>query len=105
MAAEIYASQIWEVWFTLTDLIFMLMWFCQVRNLCYMVSRREKLKLSQSKAQEQIFNLHVKLINQELSAGNKCSPNICVYVHLNLSLLRLSNFSCFHRQGFQYQVL
>ena len=35
-----------------------------------MVSRREKLKLSQSKAQEQIFNLHVKLINQELCAGN-----------------------------------
>ncbi|KAG5275997.1 hypothetical protein AALO_G00126800 [Alosa alosa] len=41
----------------------------RVRNLCYMVSRREKLKLSQSKSQEQIFNLHVKLINQELSAG------------------------------------
>ncbi len=38
-----------------------------------MVSRREKLKLSQSKAQEQIFNLHVKLINQELSAGNLVS--------------------------------
>eukprot|EP00063_Salmo_salar_P096259 XP_014071094.1 PREDICTED: protein Jade-3-like [Salmo salar] len=34
-----------------------------------MVSRREKLKLSQSKAQEQIFNLHVKLLNQEISAG------------------------------------
>nr|XP_046155855.1 protein Jade-3-like [Oncorhynchus gorbuscha] len=41
----------------------------RVRNLCYMVSRREKLKLSQSKAQEQIFNLHVKLHNQEISAG------------------------------------
>lgn len=41
----------------------------QVRNLCYMVSRREKLKLLQSKAQEQMFNLHVTLINQELSAG------------------------------------
>lgn len=41
----------------------------RVRNLCYMVSRREKLKLSQSKSQEQIFNLHVKLINQEVSAG------------------------------------
>uniref|UniRef100_A0AAY4EGV5 Protein Jade-3 n=1 Tax=Denticeps clupeoides TaxID=299321 RepID=A0AAY4EGV5_9TELE len=41
----------------------------RVRNLCYMVSRREKLKLSQSKAQEQLFNLHIKLINQELSAG------------------------------------
>lgn len=34
-----------------------------------MVSRREKLKLLQSKAQEQMFNLHVKLLNQELSAG------------------------------------
>ncbi|XP_055799922.1 protein Jade-3-like isoform X1 [Salvelinus fontinalis] len=41
----------------------------RVRNLCYMVSRREKLKLSQSKAQEQIFNLHVKLLNQEVAAG------------------------------------
>lgn len=34
-----------------------------------MVSRREKLKLLQSKAQEQMFNLHVTLMNQELSAG------------------------------------
>lgn len=41
----------------------------QVRNLCYMVSRREKLKLLQSKAQEQMFNLHVTLVNQELAAG------------------------------------
>ncbi|XP_068175332.1 protein Jade-3 isoform X2 [Antennarius striatus] len=41
----------------------------RVRNLCYMVSRREKLKLLQSKAQEQMFNLHVKLMDQEVSAG------------------------------------
>ncbi|XP_034036503.1 protein Jade-3 isoform X2 [Thalassophryne amazonica] len=41
----------------------------RVRNLCYMVSRREKLKLLQSKAQEQMFNLHVKLMNQEVSVG------------------------------------
>lgn len=41
----------------------------RVRNLCYMVSRREKLKLLQSKAQEQMFNLHVKLVNQDVSAG------------------------------------
>lgn len=34
-----------------------------------MVSRREKLKLLQSNAQEQMFNLHVKLMNQETSAG------------------------------------
>ncbi|XP_012716696.2 protein Jade-3 [Fundulus heteroclitus] len=41
----------------------------RVRNLCYMVSRREKLKLLQSKAQEQMFNLHVKLLNQEVAVG------------------------------------
>lgn len=41
----------------------------RVRNLCYMVSRREKLKLLQCKAQEQMFNLHVKLLNEEMSAG------------------------------------
>ncbi|KAJ0032129.1 hypothetical protein NQD34_002210 [Periophthalmus magnuspinnatus] len=41
----------------------------RVRNLCYMVSRREKLKLLQSKAQEQMFSLHVKLMDQEFSAG------------------------------------
>lgn len=39
-----------------------------------MVSRREKLKLLQSKAQEQMFNLHVTLVNQELSAGEPVPP-------------------------------
>lgn len=43
-----------------------------------MVSRREKLKLSQSKAQEQIFNLHVKLLNQEISAGKILVVCLCV---------------------------
>ncbi|XP_029459478.1 protein Jade-3 isoform X2 [Rhinatrema bivittatum] len=37
----------------------------RVRNLCYMVSRREKLKLSDSKMHEQIFNLQVELVNRE----------------------------------------
>nr|XP_033804193.1 protein Jade-3 isoform X3 [Geotrypetes seraphini] len=37
----------------------------RVRNLCYMVSRREKLKLSDSKMHEQIFNLQVQLVNHE----------------------------------------
>lgn len=41
----------------------------RVRNLCYMVGRREKLKLLQSNAQEQLFNLHVKLMDQESSVG------------------------------------
>ncbi|XP_060723369.1 protein Jade-3 [Tachysurus vachellii] len=48
----------------------------RVRNLCYMVSRREKLKLSQSKVQEQIFNLHVKLMNQEQAAELPVSSNM-----------------------------
>uniref|UniRef100_G3T212 Jade family PHD finger 3 n=1 Tax=Loxodonta africana TaxID=9785 RepID=G3T212_LOXAF len=41
----------------------------RVRNLCYMISRREKLKLSHSKIQEQIFSLQVQLVNQEIAAG------------------------------------
>ncbi|XP_059943565.1 protein Jade-3 isoform X2 [Mesoplodon densirostris] len=41
----------------------------RVRNLCYMITRREKLKLSQSKIQEQIFSLQVQLANQEIAAG------------------------------------
>ncbi|XP_007529693.1 protein Jade-3 isoform X1 [Erinaceus europaeus] len=41
----------------------------RVRNLCYMISRREKLKLSQTKMQEQIFSLQVQLNNQEIAAG------------------------------------
>uniref|UniRef100_A0A2K6M7C7 Jade family PHD finger 3 n=1 Tax=Rhinopithecus bieti TaxID=61621 RepID=A0A2K6M7C7_RHIBE len=41
----------------------------RVRNLCYMISRREKLKLSHNKIQEQIFGLQVQLLNQEIDAG------------------------------------
>nr|DBA33167.1 TPA: hypothetical protein GDO54_000893 [Pyxicephalus adspersus] len=45
----------------------------RVRNLCYMVNRREKLKLSHSKIHEQIFNLEVQLVNKELAAGQPLS--------------------------------
>ncbi|XP_053311173.1 protein Jade-3 [Spea bombifrons] len=45
----------------------------RVRNLCYMVNRREKLKLSHSKIHEQIFNLQVQLVNQEMAAGQPLS--------------------------------
>ncbi|KAK7797807.1 hypothetical protein U0070_002920, partial [Myodes glareolus] len=41
----------------------------RVRNLCYMISRREKLKLSHTKVQEQIFGLQVQLINKEVTEG------------------------------------
>lgn len=54
----------------------------QVRNLCYMVSRREKLKLLQSKAQEQMFNLHVKLVNQDASAGETSATPLLTRHHV-----------------------
>ncbi|XP_055463880.1 protein Jade-3 [Psammomys obesus] len=41
----------------------------RVRNLCYMISRREKLKLSHTKVQEQIFGLQVQLINDQIEEG------------------------------------
>nr|XP_044996801.1 protein Jade-3 isoform X2 [Jaculus jaculus] len=41
----------------------------RVRNLCYMISRREKLKLSHTKIQEQIFNLQVQALDQESEEG------------------------------------
>ncbi|XP_067423338.1 E3 ubiquitin-protein ligase Jade-2 isoform X2 [Emydura macquarii macquarii] len=38
----------------------------RVRNLCYMVTRREKMKHSICKLQEQIFHLQMKLIKKDL---------------------------------------
>uniref|UniRef100_A0A4X2KCX2 Jade family PHD finger 2 n=1 Tax=Vombatus ursinus TaxID=29139 RepID=A0A4X2KCX2_VOMUR len=38
----------------------------QVRNLCYMVTRREKMKHSICKLQEQIFHLQMRLIEKDL---------------------------------------
>lgn len=48
-----------------------------------MVSRREKLKLLQSKAQEQMFNLHVKLVNQEASAGEPSTTQELLGSHVS----------------------
>ncbi|XP_039397388.1 protein Jade-1 isoform X2 [Mauremys reevesii] len=41
----------------------------RVRNLTYMVTRREKIKRSVCKVQEQIFNLYTKLMDQERVPG------------------------------------
>ncbi|XP_027752292.1 E3 ubiquitin-protein ligase Jade-2 isoform X2 [Empidonax traillii] len=41
----------------------------RVRNLCYMVTRREKMKHTICKLQEQIFHLQMKLIEKELYPG------------------------------------
>ncbi|XP_078222618.1 protein Jade-1 isoform X3 [Callithrix jacchus] len=43
----------------------------RVRNLTYMVTRREKIKRSVCKVQEQIFNLYTKLLEQERVSENE----------------------------------
>ncbi|XP_039175563.1 protein Jade-3 isoform X2 [Crotalus tigris] len=58
----------------------------RVRNLCYMVSRREKIKLSHSKAHEQIFNLQVQLINQEIAAETMSSVKVECVVPVNCEI-------------------
>lgn len=45
--------------------------FPQVRNLCYMVTRRERTKHAICKLQEQIFHLQMKLIEQDLCRGRR----------------------------------
>lgn len=41
----------------------------QVRNLTYMVTRREKMKRSLWKVQEQIFQQQVRLLDQQIISG------------------------------------
>ncbi|XP_043401497.1 protein Jade-1 isoform X5 [Chelonia mydas] len=48
----------------------------QVRNLTYMVTRREKIKRSICKVQEQIFNLYTKLMDQERISGVPSSSSV-----------------------------
>ncbi|XP_029448171.1 protein Jade-1 isoform X4 [Rhinatrema bivittatum] len=48
----------------------------QVRNLTYMVTRREKIKRSVCKVQEQIFNLYTKLMEQEKISGVPSSHSL-----------------------------
>ncbi|XP_029447998.1 protein Jade-1 isoform X2 [Rhinatrema bivittatum] len=48
----------------------------RVRNLTYMVTRREKIKRSVCKVQEQIFNLYTKLMEQEKISGVPSSHSL-----------------------------
>ncbi|XP_077420079.1 protein Jade-1 [Vanacampus margaritifer] len=48
----------------------------RVRNLTYMVTRREKMKRSLWRVQEQIFQHQVQLIDQELLSGNPSETNL-----------------------------
>lgn len=55
----------------------------QVRNLCYMVTRRERTKHAICKLQEQIFHLQMKLIEQDLCRGRPSLPtSATVGVHM-----------------------
>ncbi|XP_076996163.1 protein Jade-1 isoform X3 [Tamandua tetradactyla] len=56
----------------------------RVRNLTYMVTRREKIKRSVCKVQEQIFNLYTKLLEQERVSG---VPSSCSSSSLENTLL------------------
>ncbi|XP_018107504.1 E3 ubiquitin-protein ligase Jade-2 isoform X2 [Xenopus laevis] len=46
----------------------------RVRNLCYMITRREKMKQSICKIEEQIFQLQMKLIEKNLQNGSQRRP-------------------------------
>ncbi|NWX88574.1 JADE1 protein, partial [Nothoprocta pentlandii] len=46
-----------------------------VRNLTYMVTRREKIKRSVCRVQEQIFNAYAKQLEQERVSGVPCSSS------------------------------
>nr|XP_033795026.1 protein Jade-1 isoform X2 [Geotrypetes seraphini] len=48
----------------------------QVRNLTYMVTRREKMKRSVCKVQEQIFNIYTKFMEQEKISGVPLSHSL-----------------------------
>ncbi|XP_078267508.1 protein Jade-1 isoform X2 [Rhinoraja longicauda] len=48
----------------------------RVRNLCYMVTRREKMKRSVSRLQEQIFHHQAKLIEENLYRGLSTSISL-----------------------------
>ncbi|XP_019734305.1 protein Jade-1 [Hippocampus comes] len=48
----------------------------RVRNLTYMVTRREKMKRSLWRVQEQIFQHQIRLIDQELLTGNPSKTNL-----------------------------
>ncbi|XP_075056009.1 protein Jade-1 isoform X2 [Mixophyes fleayi] len=51
----------------------------RVRNLTYMVTRREKMKRSVCKVQEQIFNLYTKLMDQDRDSAGAFSDSVLLF--------------------------
>lgn len=73
----------------------------QVRNLTYMVTRREKMKRSLWKVQEQIFQHQVRLLDHELLSGESmrwtnCNRFACGSFHMNFAfmLVNLASRRC-----------
>ena len=52
----------------------------QVRNLCYMVTRREKMKSSLFDVQEKIFHLQIQLLEEDLAGGER-HTHTCIHTH------------------------
>ena len=61
----------------LTQCVFLPAGPVQVRNLCYMVSRREKMKHSLCDLQEKILHLHIQLLEDEV-AGGRPGEAVCM---------------------------
>lgn len=45
----------------------------QVRNLCYMVTRREKMKHTLCDLQEKIFHLQIQLLEEDIAGGEEAN--------------------------------
>lgn len=50
----------------------------QVRNLCYMVTRREKMKHTLCDLQEKIFHLQIQLLEEDMAGGKREKPQVCL---------------------------
>lgn len=64
----------------------------QVRNLCYMVTRREKMKHTLCDLQEKIFHLQIQLLEEDI-AGGKREKNPVIWTHQCKNPLPLTHCS------------
>lgn len=57
----------------------------QVRNLCYMVTRREKMKHTLCDLQEKIFHLQIQLLEEDIAGGKTLVKNLLAASHRSQS--------------------
>ncbi|XP_054652612.1 protein Jade-1 [Dunckerocampus dactyliophorus] len=68
----------------------------RVRNLTYMVTRREKMKRSLWRVREQIFQHEIRLIDHELLSGNSSEPDLQQLFSLDRLSSQGSQTPCSH---------